>query len=143
MTMCEKVHGIGSEEALRLKALKQWSEVYRARKGLFNRDMGWQAAKEADPVTWWKTWNLSSCPELMTVAMRVLAQPCPASRAERVWSSYGREHTNTRNRMSKERAKKLVKIYFNGRTVEKALKLDWVSQAFLWDESEPVADTID
>ena len=43
--------------------------------------------------------------------------------------------------MSKERAKKLVKIYFNGRTVEKALKLDWVSQAFLWDESEPVANT--
>ena len=30
MTMSEKVHGIGSEEAL--KALKQWSEVYRARK---------------------------------------------------------------------------------------------------------------
>ena len=43
--------------------------------------------------------------------------------------------------MSKERAKKLVKIYFNGRTVEKALKLDWVSQAFLWDERAPVAYT--
>ena len=35
--------------------------------------------------------------------------------------------------MSKEVAKKLVKIYFNGRTGEKALKLDWESQAFLWD----------
>ena len=43
--------------------------------------------------------------------------------------------------MSKERAKKLVKFYFNGRTDEKALKLDWESQAFLCDESEPVADT--
>ena len=42
--------------------------------------------------------------------------------------------------MSKERAKKLVKIYFNGRMLEKALKLDRESQAFLWDESEPVAD---
>ena len=77
----------------------------------------------------------------MTVAMRVLAQPCSASSDERVWLSYGHVHTDTRNRMSKERAKKLVKIYFNGRTVEKALKLDWESQAFLWDESEPVADT--
>ena len=47
--MCEKVHGTGSEEAL--KALKQWSEVYRARKGLFSRDVVWQAAKDADPVT--------------------------------------------------------------------------------------------
>ena len=49
MTMCKKVHGIGSKEAL--KALKQWSEVYRARKGLFSSDMVWQAAKDADPVT--------------------------------------------------------------------------------------------
>ena len=36
-------------------------------------------------------------------------------------------------------AKKLVKIYFNGCTVEKALKLDWELQAFLWDLSEQVA----
>ena len=43
ITMCEKVHGIGSEEAL--KALKQWLEVYRARKGLFSCDMVWQAAR--------------------------------------------------------------------------------------------------
>ena len=34
-----------------------------------------------------------------------------------------------------------VKIYINGRTVEKALKLDWESQTFLLDESELVADT--
>ena len=92
--------------------------------------MGLRGVKDADPVFWWKTWGLSSCPELMTVAMRVLVQPCSASSAERVWSSYGHVHS-----------KKLLKIYFNGRTVEKALKLDWVSQAFLWDKSEPVADT--
>ena len=42
-----------------------------------------------------------------TVAMRVLAQPCSALRAERVWSSYGRVHTDARNRMSKDWAKKL------------------------------------
>ena len=45
--------------------------------------------------------------------------------AELVWLSYWHVHTNTRNRMSTELAKKLVKIYFNGSTVEKALKLDW------------------
>ena len=43
--------------------------------------------------------------------------------------------------MGKERAKKLVKVYFNGRATEKALNLDWESQTFLWDESEPGADT--
>ena len=36
-----------------MKALKQWSEVYRARKGLFSREMVWLAAKDADPVTCW------------------------------------------------------------------------------------------
>ena len=40
-----------------IKALKQWLEVYRARKGLFSRDMVWLAAKDADPVTWWKMWG--------------------------------------------------------------------------------------
>ena len=118
--------------------------MFRMDMQVLQRQVRWEAtqtAKDADPVTWWKTWGLSSCPELMTVAMRVLAQPCFASCAEQVWSSNGHVHTNARNRMSKERAKKLVKIYFNGRTVEKALKLDWESQAFLWDESEPVADT--
>ena len=45
---------------------------------VLQRQVRWEAtqtAKDADPVTWWKTWGLSSCPELMTVAMRVLAQP--------------------------------------------------------------------
>ena len=82
MTMCVKVHGTGSEKAL--KALKQLTEVYRV--GLFSSDMVWKAGKDADPVPWWKTWGLSLCPELTTVAMRVLAQPCSASSAERVWS---------------------------------------------------------
>ena len=44
------------------------------------------------------------------------------------------------SRLGKQQAKKLVKVYFNGRTVDKDLKLDWESQVFLWDESEPGAD---
>ena len=45
-----------------------------------------------------------------------------------------------RNRLSKDREKKLVKVYFNGRALEKARKVEWESQAFMWDESEPLAD---
>ena len=77
---------------------------------MFSREMVWLAAKDADPVTWWKTWVLSSCPELMTVAMRILAQHRLASSTEQVGSSYGHVHADARNRMSKEQAKKLVKI---------------------------------
>ena len=52
---------------------------------------------------------------------------------ERVWSAYGRVHTDTRNRMSKNRAKKLVKVYFNGRALQKARKVEWASKAFMQD----------
>ena len=69
--------------------------------------------------------------------MHVLTQPCSASSMEQVWSAYGRVHTNTRNRMSKNQAKELVKVYFNGRALEKARNVEWESQAFMWDESEP------
>ena len=40
---------------------------------------------------------------------------------------------------NKQYRSKLLKVYFNGHTIEKTLKLDWESQAFLWDESEPGA----
>ena len=43
--------------------------------------------------------------------------------------------------MSKGRAKKVEKVYFNGRALDKARKVEWESQAFImmWDESEPQA----
>ena len=58
-----------------------------------------------------------------------------------VWSAYGRVHTYAQNRLSKHLAKKLVNVYFNGRALEKARKVEWESQAFMWDESEPLADS--
>ena len=35
--------------------------------------------------------------------------------------------------MSKNRAKKLVKVYFNGRALQKARKVEWASKAFMQD----------
>ena len=46
--------------------------------------------------------------------------------AERVWSAYGRvPHTDARNKLSRKKTKKLVKVYFNGRVLEKARKVEW------------------
>ena len=53
----------------------------------------------------------------------------------------GRVHTDARNRMSKGRAKKLVKVYFNGRALAKARKVECESQAFMWNESEPLPES--
>ena len=92
LTMCEKVHCKGSDKAL--KAVLQWTELYKGRNGVFENKVVFNLAKDADPVLWWKTWGSATCPELTTVAMRVLAQPCSASSAERVWSAYERVHTD-------------------------------------------------
>ena len=108
---------------------------------MFETDTVFDLAKDADPVLWWKSWGSATCLELTTVAMCFLAQPCSASSVERVWSAYGRVHTDARNRLSKDQAKKPVKVYFKGRALEKARKLEWESQAFMWDESEPLAES--
>ena len=49
-------------------------------------------------------------------------------------------HTDAQNRLSKDQAKKMVKVYFICRALEKARKVEQELQAFMWDESEPLAD---
>ena len=73
--MSEKVHCKGSDKAQALNAMRQWTELYKGMNGLFGSDTVFALAKDADPVLWWKTWGSKSavCPELTTVAMRVLA----------------------------------------------------------------------
>ena len=128
---------MGSDKLLNLNAMRQLTELCKGRNSLFGNHTVFALAKDTSPVLWWKSWGSGFCPELTTVAMRVLAQPCTASEssAGRVWSAYGRVHTDARNRLTKDRAKKLVKVYFNGRALEKARKVEWESQAFLWDET--------
>ena len=58
-----------------------------------------------------------------------------------MWSAYGHMHTDALNRLLKDQAKKLVEVYFNCQALEKAQKVEWESQAFTWDESEPLADS--
>ena len=40
-----------------------------------------------------------------------------------------------------DRAKKLVKVYLNGRALDKARKVEWESQAYMWNESEPLPES--
>ena len=42
--------------------------------GMFKNNTVFALVKVADPVLWWKTWSSAACPELTTVAMRVLSQ---------------------------------------------------------------------
>ena len=48
--------------------------------------------------------------------------------AEREWSAYWLVHTDAWNRMSEDLAKKLVKVYFNCRALDKVRKAKWDSE---------------
>ena len=52
--------------------------------------------------------GVSTLPELRELAMRVLAEPVGADAGERIWSTYIFIVDNRRNRLSVDRARKLV-----------------------------------
>ena len=88
--------------------IRRGLQGHKGRKGMFENDTVFDLAKDADPVLWWKSWGSATCLELTTVAMCFLAQPCSASSVERVWSAYGRVHTDARNRLSKVAGPKCI-----------------------------------
>ena len=50
------------------------------------------------------------------------------------WSTYGLVISDLRTRLTSERAEKLVYVHMNSRALRKVKKLDYVSEAFEWDE---------
>ena len=55
----------------------------------------------------------SRCPELQTVALRVLSLVASSSECERCWSIYEQIHSLRRNKLTAERAEKLVRLNMN------------------------------
>ena len=60
---------------------------------------------------WWAAWG-GKPPELREIAMRVLAQPVGAGAGERNWSTYSFIVDKRRNRLSVDRARKLVYVQY-------------------------------
>ena len=71
LTMCEKFHGKGSDKAS--KAMRQWTDLYKGRNGVFENEMVFNLAKDADPVLWWKTWV-----QPLALSSQPLPVPCAA-----------------------------------------------------------------
>ena len=72
--------------------------------------------------------------ELQKVAVQVLSAPVSSGAGERNWSTYGLVISDLRTRLTSERAEKLVYFHMNSRALHKVKKLDYVSEAFEWDE---------
>ena len=63
-------------------------------------------------LVWWQ-YHGSSLPTLLTLALKLLGQPCSSSYTERNWSTYKFIHSLKRNKMAPARAEDLVYVHSN------------------------------
>lgn len=85
---------------------------FRSKDGLWRKDIIWKCAQKVSPSTWWKG-ICSSRRHLSFIASRILQLPATSASVERSFSTYGNIHSAKRNRLTAERAGKLVYISHN------------------------------
>ncbi|XP_065658651.1 uncharacterized protein LOC136083173 [Hydra vulgaris] len=84
---------------------------YQSKGGIFSKSFIWTAVGITQPINWWK--GLCSFTELSKVASRILQLPASSAACERSFSTYSNIHSAKRNRLTTERAGKLVFISQN------------------------------
>jgi len=90
---------------------------YRSKDGLWRKDIIWKRAQKVSPSTWWKG-ICSSRRHLSCIASRILQLPATSAAVERSFSTYGNIHSAKRNRLTVERAGKLVYVSHNLRLID-------------------------
>jgi hypothetical protein len=78
----------------------------------------------------------SECPELQSVAQKVLSQISCASMCERKWSTYDFIHNKKRNRLRPNRANDLVEVFSNLRLINKVNNIEYEEQMVAWDNEK-------
>lgn len=108
------------QEKLQSKFTSIWAQLlqYRARTGSFANVFIWEDAQLVDPLTWWRCHG-GNASELQKLAINILNIPTSSAASERCWSAMGNIHDAGRNRLTDERAEKLLFIYFNERIFNK------------------------
>ncbi|XP_065670247.1 uncharacterized protein LOC136088936 [Hydra vulgaris] len=84
---------------------------YQSKGGTFSKPFIWTTVGITQPINWWK--GLCSFTELSKVASRILQLPASSAACERSFSTYSDIHSAKRNRLTTERAGKLVFISQN------------------------------
>lgn len=90
---------------------------YRTNSGLWARDFVWNClntksdGNQMSIITWWN--GICSSTSLATVATAILQCPPTSASTERSFSTYGLVHTAKRNRLTTDRASKLVYVKHN------------------------------
>ena len=85
----------------------------------FDLTVAWELAASGRVVgaAWWRTYFIETAPTLASLAVRVLSVPPSSASAERMFSTFGRIHTDKRNQLSHDTVKKLGFISFNERAL--------------------------
>ena len=84
---------------------------YQCKGGVFSKPFIWTAVDLTFGPNWWK--GLCSSTELSKVAAKILQLPATSAACERSFSSYANIHSAKRNRLTNERAAKLVFVSQN------------------------------
>lgn len=84
---------------------------YIAKEGFFSKTFLWSAVSKLTPLAWWA--GLCKSTALSKVAVRFLALPTTSAAVERTFSTYSDVHSKKRNRLTNERAGKIVYIAHN------------------------------
>ena len=85
----------------------------------FNLATAWDLASSGRMVgvAWWRAYFLETAPTLAGLAIRALSVPASSASAERLFSTFGRIHSDSRNRLAHDRVQKLGYISFNERAL--------------------------
>ena len=131
LEVVEKLLDTPEEQAAALSQLSR----FRAGEGIYGKASIQALAKVEPAYRWWQTAG-SECPELQRVACRVLAQPTSACACERNWSSFGFIHRPIRNRLTPDRAAKLVYVFSNLRMLKQFTSIEYEEAFPYWPDSD-------
>lgn len=84
---------------------------FRQKEGAWGKPYLWKTAEKLDSINWWKA--VCTASKLRLVAIDILGMPPTSAATERSFSSYSLVHTKKRNRLTAERAGKLVYVAHN------------------------------
>ena len=97
-------------------ALTREFTKWRVFEAPFNEDYLWHKDSLTDVVLWWQQFS-ESCPNLSLIAIVLLSLPATSGAVERSFSNLDFVHSKLRNKLGPEKREKLLKIYFNLRSL--------------------------
>ena len=111
--VCELAEKFSTSELLDVDFLKVQQDciLYAAKNGVFANSFLWKNVAKMSPVAWWNAYF--SIQEVTKMAIRILRLPATTAAVERSFSCDSNIHGAKRNRLSNDRASKLVNVSLN------------------------------